>query len=73
MAPTVLVTGATGYQGNGTARHLLAAGINVNALVRDSSKESAVRLEKLGAKLCIGSFDDLDSLKAAAQGLQPYS
>lgn len=68
MAPTVLVTGATGYQGFGTARHLLAAGIGVNALVRDPSKPTAAALEKLGARLCIGSFDDFDSLKAAAKG-----
>ncbi|KJJ35955.1 NAD dependent epimerase/dehydratase [Aspergillus flavus AF70] len=68
MAPTVLVTGATGYQGFGTARHLLAAGIQVNALVRDPSKPKALELEQLGAKLCVGTFDDPDSLRAAAQG-----
>ncbi|GMG25085.1 NmrA family protein [Aspergillus oryzae] len=68
MAPTVLVTGATGYQGFGTARHLLAAGIQVNALVRDPSKPKALELEQLGAKLCVGTFDDPDSLRAAVQG-----
>ncbi|KAE8381332.1 hypothetical protein BDV26DRAFT_96472 [Aspergillus bertholletiae] len=68
MASTVLVTGATGCQGFATARHLLAAGVHVHALVRDPSKANAVELERRGAKLCVGAFDDHDSLVAAAHG-----
>jgi uncharacterized protein YbjT (DUF2867 family) len=68
MTPTVLVTGATGRQGSATAYHLLAAKVKVHALVRDLSSPAAQELERQGAKLCRGSFDDTDSLKAAAEG-----
>lgn len=60
MTPTVLVTGATGYQGSGTARQLLAANIRVNALVRDPSKPAALELKQLGEKICVGGFDDTE-------------
>lgn len=68
MAPTVLVTGAAGNQGSWTARHLLAANAKVHALVRDPTSLVALELKKLGAQLCHGSFDDVESLKAAAEG-----
>lgn len=68
MTSTVLVTGATGYQGSATARELLAANIRVNALVRDPSKPAAQELKQLGAELCVGSFDDIEALKEAAKG-----
>lgn len=69
MAPTVLVTGATGNQGSATVRHLLASNAKVNALVRSLASPAALELEHLGAKLCLGTFDDIDSLKAAAVGV----
>ncbi|RAO69305.1 uncharacterized protein BHQ10_005317 [Talaromyces amestolkiae] len=68
MKPTVLVTGATGKQGFATVRHLLAASAKVHAVVRDRSSPVSLELERLGAKICPGTFDDLDSLRAAAVG-----
>lgn len=68
MTPTVLVTGAIGYQGSGIARQLLAAHIRVNALVRDPSKPAALELKQLGEKICVGGFDDTEASKEAAKG-----
>ncbi|KAK2781496.1 hypothetical protein FQN52_001606 [Onygenales sp. PD_12] len=66
--PVVLVTGATGHQGSAVARHLLSAGAQVHALVRDPSSQAAVALNALGARLFAGDFDNIPSLKAAAEG-----
>lgn len=68
MTATVLVTGATGKQGFATARHLLAARAQVHALVRNPSSPASLELAQLGAKICPGTFNDLDSLEAAAIG-----
>ncbi|KAM0545964.1 hypothetical protein ACHAPJ_011076 [Fusarium lateritium] len=62
------VTGATGQQGGATARELLNAGVEVHALVRDPSSKPAIELQRLGAQLFPGNFDDLSSLKAAVKG-----
>lgn len=64
----VLVYGATGMQGGLVLRELLKAGVPVRALVRDAGK--AQPLVDLGATLAIGSFEDLDSLTAASQGVR---
>lgn len=67
MSPApVLVTGATGRQGGATARALLAAGVPVRALVRDSARAKA--LEALGAELVVGDLHDVDSVIRAAKG-----
>jgi len=65
---TVLVTGATGNQGGATARHLLADGWRVRALVRDETAPSAVALAAAGAELVCGDLDDRASIGAAARG-----
>ncbi|WP_214413104.1 NmrA/HSCARG family protein [Sphaerisporangium fuscum] len=65
---TVLVTGATGNQGGATARHLLAAGWHVRALVRDDAAPAAVALAAAGAELVRGDLDDRASVEAAARG-----
>ncbi|KAF5618490.1 NAD dependent epimerase dehydratase [Fusarium tjaetaba] len=62
------VTGATGTQGGATARQLLRAGVKVHALVRDQSSKSAIELQRLGAQLFPGNFDDVASLKTAVNG-----
>ncbi|KAK3361462.1 hypothetical protein B0T24DRAFT_538706 [Lasiosphaeria ovina] len=61
----VLVTGATGNQGQGVVRRCLEAGHQVWALSRDPSSASAHALAQLGAKLVRGEFDDAASLQAA--------
>ncbi|NGO72046.1 NmrA/HSCARG family protein [Streptomyces boncukensis] len=64
----VLVTGATGQQGGAVVRTLLASGVAVHTLVRDTGSERAAALGGLGATLVRGDFDDTASLKAAADG-----
>lgn len=68
MNKTVLVTGATGNQGGATARHLLADGWQVRALVRDDTTPAAAALAAAGAELVRGDLDDLASVEAAARG-----
>jgi uncharacterized protein YbjT (DUF2867 family) len=65
---TVLVTGATGNQGGATARHLLADGWRVRALVRDETAPAAARLAAAGAELVRGDLNDRACLDAAVRG-----
>lgn len=64
----ILVTGATGAQGGGTARALLAAGRRVRVLTRNTDAKEAAALRALGAEVVRGDFDDAASLAAAARG-----
>jgi uncharacterized protein YbjT (DUF2867 family) len=68
---TVLVTGATGNQGGATARHLLAGGWRVRALVRDGTAPAAAALAAVGAELVVGNLDDRASVDAAMRGAAP--
>ncbi|KAA2266973.1 NmrA/HSCARG family protein [Solihabitans fulvus] len=65
---TVLVTGATGQQGGAAARHLLAGGWHVRALVRDAHSAAATALNALGAELVVGDMADRATMDAAAEG-----
>jgi uncharacterized protein YbjT (DUF2867 family) len=65
---TILVTGATGNQGGATARHLLADGWHVRALVRDDTTPAAAALAAAGAELVLGDLDDRASYAAAVRG-----
>jgi uncharacterized protein YbjT (DUF2867 family) len=65
MVIRVLVTGATGNQGGATARQLLSLNAEVHAIVRDVRSLAALELQKLGAKLFEGDFDNMTSLSAA--------
>jgi uncharacterized protein YbjT (DUF2867 family) len=64
----IVVTGATGRQGGATARHLLAQGWRVRALVRDPNKPAAQELAAKGAELAQGDLDDRASLDRALNG-----
>ena len=64
----IVVTGATGKQGGAVARHLLAKGYNVRALTRKPQSDPAKTLEKLGAKIIQGDFDDASTLERAFEG-----
>jgi uncharacterized protein YbjT (DUF2867 family) len=66
---TILVTGSTGHQGGAAARHLLAEGWHVRALVRDPSKPAALGIERAGAELVVGDLLDRSSLDRAAAGV----
>ena len=61
----VLVTGATGKQGGGVARALLAHGRRVRILTRNPDSLAARSLVALGAQTAVGDMGNPDSLDAA--------
>lgn len=68
---TIAVVGATGAQGGGVARAILAdpgGGFAVRAITRDPSKEAAQALAAAGAEVVTADLDDEASLKAAFEG-----
>ncbi len=65
----VLVTGATGAQGGGVARHLLrSAKFRVRCLTRKANSAKAAELRQAGAELAEGDLEDSASLRAALDG-----
>jgi len=67
----IAVVGATGAQGGGLARAILAdptRGFAVRALTRDVGSEKAGQLAKLGAQVVAANVDDEDSLRSAFEG-----
>ncbi len=67
----IAVVGATGAQGGGVARAILAdpgGGFAVRALTRDPSKEAAQALESAGAEVVQADLDDQASLERAFAG-----
>jgi UDP-N-acetyl-alpha-D-quinovosamine dehydrogenase len=69
MAPSVLVTGATGFIGRDVARAIAAAGCPVRALVRGD--DAATRIAALGIPAAAhrGDLDDAESLATAVRGI----
>jgi len=67
----IAVTGATGAQGGGLARAILAdpsGGFAVRALTRNANSDKAKALAKLGAEVVEANLDDVQSLKEAFAG-----
>ncbi|MEW6368933.1 MAG: NmrA/HSCARG family protein [Acidobacteriota bacterium] len=67
----IAVLGATGAQGGGLVRAILAdknGGFAVRAITRDVKSEKARTLAKLGAEVVAADVDDLESLKRALRG-----
>lgn len=62
-----LVTGATGFTGGHLCRHLLAAGYDVTALVREGRSTAA--LEAQGVRLAVGELLNPASLPPAMAGV----
>ncbi|MCW0001914.1 NmrA/HSCARG family protein [Pararhizobium sp. YC-54] len=62
---TILVTGATGNIGGQVIQHLVDRGADVRALVRDPSKANF----PAGVTVAKGDFLDVDSLRAAVDGV----
>ncbi|KAI1158376.1 KR domain-containing protein [Nemania serpens] len=54
----VLVTGATGVQGNAVIQALLELKANVRALVRSNDTPAAQALAALGVQIAVGDFDN---------------
>jgi uncharacterized protein YbjT (DUF2867 family) len=67
----IAVVGATGAQGGGLARAILAdpnGGFVVRAITRDINSDKAKELVKLGAEVVAADVDDVESLKRAFKG-----
>ena len=71
MAKIIAVVGATGVQGGGLAKAILAdpsSGFSVRAITRDPSKDNAKALAAKGAEVVSANLDDVESLKKAFAG-----
>src|SRR5271170_484484 len=67
----IAVLGATGSQGGGLVRAILAdpsGGFAARAITRDPNSDKAKDLAKLGAEVVAADVDDVESLKKAFQG-----
>lgn len=67
----IAVLGATGSQGGGLCRAILAdgdGGFACRAITRDPSKDNAQALASAGAEVVQADLDDVESLKAAFAG-----
>ncbi len=65
---TYFVAGATGRQGGALARQLLAYGQRVRIYTRNPGGPEARLLQRLGADLCSGGFEDAGPLERAMRG-----
>lgn len=66
---SVLVSGATGQQGGALARVLLGKGHSVRGFVRRPDSPEAKELERFGADLAEGDFEEPSTLEEAARGM----
>ncbi|HYB53157.1 MAG TPA: NmrA family NAD(P)-binding protein, partial [Thermoanaerobaculia bacterium] len=67
----IAVLGATGAQGGGVVRAILAdpnGGFAARAVAHNPSSEKAKELARMGAEVVAGDVDDLESLKKAFAG-----
>lgn len=67
----IAVTGATGAQGGGLARAILAnpnSGFKLRAITRNPDSEKAKALADSGAEVVAADIDDVESLKKAFEG-----
>jgi len=65
----VLVTGATGNQGGAVARKLIDRGHTVRVFTRKPESYKAKQLEKLGAVVYKGDFEDVLTIENAMEGV----
>lgn len=64
----VLITGVTGKQGGGVARHLRGKGFRLRGMTRKPASEPARTLASQGIEIVQGDLDDARSLEAALKG-----
>ena len=66
----ILITGATGHLGTAVIEQLLkkTSADKIAAFVRDESKAS--ELKEKGVKVCVGNYDDTNSLDEAMQSVE---
>jgi uncharacterized protein YbjT (DUF2867 family) len=65
----ILVTGATGKQGQAVVQHALARGFKVRALTRSPEKPSALALKAQGVEIAQGDMENVASLRFAMTGV----
>lgn len=65
----ILVTGATGKQGQAVVQNILQRGFTVRALTRNPESPAALALKSQGATVVQGNMDDLPSLRRAMMGV----
>jgi len=65
---TVLVSGATGDTGRTAVKEAIALGLKVRALVHSKDARSEA-LEKLGAEIAIGDLLEINTVRAAMEGV----
>lgn len=65
----ILVTGATGKQGNAVVRNLLKRGFRVRGLTRTPEKPAAKSLQAQGVDVVKGDMEDIQSLRQAVRGV----
>src|SRR5271170_2412413 len=68
MNRKVLITGATGDTGRVAVKESIALGLIVRAMVHGKDGRSAA-LEKLGAEVVVGDLHNIDSVRAAMEGI----
>jgi NAD(P)H dehydrogenase (quinone) len=68
MNRQVLIAGATGDTGRAAVRESIARGLTVRAMVHGRDDRSAA-LEKLGAEVVVGDLHNVDSIRAAMEGI----
>jgi uncharacterized protein YbjT (DUF2867 family) len=66
---TVLVTGATGRQGDAVIRHMLPKGWKLRALTRSPRNHAAQDLVRKGVEVVEGDLEDPGSVARAAEGV----
>ena len=64
----VLVTGVTGKQGGAVAREMVAKGVRVRGMTRHPESDAAGAMQRLGAEIVAGDFDDQASVRRALAG-----
>ena len=67
--PLILVTGITGNQGGAVARELQRRGFPLRGLSRDIEKAESVTLAESGIEMVQGDFNDPESVRRAAEGV----
>ena len=65
---SILITGATGKQGQALVRLLLSRGHHIRALTRNPESTAARSIQALGAEIVSGSMEDPSSIRRAIAG-----
>ena len=68
MSKKALISGATGDTGRAAVREAIALGLDVRAMVHNRDARSEA-LEKLGAEVVLGDLLEIDTIRAAMEGV----